>query len=314
MPLTVSGRQKVKTLKDAFKNEFGVTIRVYHGVRFADDNDTLASIRSDGAPGKGDFEVHGNTKVGNVEKQFLDGLGIKVKLENANGELADKEISLSQLKAGPETPAKEKPPAKDVAPEKQASTREGIPHLVEYLKKKNNNNDLFHRELLLEYSKDGFNIPGVAWKAQAEGRGMYSISKILELADGNVTEIKISGKKILRTINKDFQEQYPCLGLAFFTQEEWDKIQKRAPATPIDGGQRLSEVRTVPPPKDEKELSIHGRTLVKNLEDKFHEIYGLKVKVIYKKGKDKYYSHDNDLTLTQLNKKREDEGCAKYPA
>jgi len=98
MALTVSGRQKVKTLKEAFKNEFGVTIRVYHGKKFADDGDTLASIRAEGAPGKGDFEVHGRTKVGNVEKQFLETLGIRVKLENADGGLADKTISLAQLK------------------------------------------------------------------------------------------------------------------------------------------------------------------------------------------------------------------------
>jgi len=98
MPLTVSGRQKVKTLKEAFKKEFGVSIRVYHGKKFADDGDTLASIRAEGAPGKGDFEVHGRTLVSNVEKQFLESLGIRVKLENSDGGLADKTISLSQLK------------------------------------------------------------------------------------------------------------------------------------------------------------------------------------------------------------------------
>ena len=98
MALTVNGRQKVKTLKEGFENEFGVTIRVYHGVKFADDEATLASIRAEGAPGKGDFEVHGRTKVGNVEKLFLESLGIRVKLENSEGGLADKDISLSQLK------------------------------------------------------------------------------------------------------------------------------------------------------------------------------------------------------------------------
>jgi len=98
MSLTVSGRQKVKTLKEAFKNQFGVSIRVYHGKKFADDDDTLASIRAEGAPGKGDFQVHGRTLVGNVEKQFLEDLGIRVRLENAEGGLADQSVSLSQLK------------------------------------------------------------------------------------------------------------------------------------------------------------------------------------------------------------------------
>jgi hypothetical protein len=100
MPLTVDGRQKVKTLKEAFKNEFGVSIRVYYGKKFADDDATLASIRAEGAPSKADFEVHGNTKVGKVEKQFKEALGISVQIENAAGGLADNEVSLSSLKKG----------------------------------------------------------------------------------------------------------------------------------------------------------------------------------------------------------------------
>jgi hypothetical protein len=98
MSLSVSGRQKVKTLKEAFKNEFGVNIRVYSGKKFADDNATLASIRAEGAPGTGDFEVHGRTKVGNVEKQFKDSLGIAIQIENAAGDLADNNVSLASLK------------------------------------------------------------------------------------------------------------------------------------------------------------------------------------------------------------------------
>lgn len=98
MALTVSGRQKVKTLKDAFKKEFGVDIRVYNGKRFADEDASLASIRAGGAPGKGDFEVRGNTKVGNVEKQFKDSLGITIQIEDATGQLADNNVTLSSLK------------------------------------------------------------------------------------------------------------------------------------------------------------------------------------------------------------------------
>lgn len=98
MALSVNGRQKVKTLKDAFKKEFGVGIRVYNGKKFADEDATLASIRADGAPGTGDFEVHGKTKVGNVEKQFKEALGISIQIENAAGDLADNEVSLASLK------------------------------------------------------------------------------------------------------------------------------------------------------------------------------------------------------------------------
>ncbi len=98
MALSISGRQKVKTLKEAFKNEFGVNIRVYTGKRFADDDATLASIRAEGAPGKADFDVHGKTKVGNVEKQFKETMGISVQIENAAGDLADNNVTLASLK------------------------------------------------------------------------------------------------------------------------------------------------------------------------------------------------------------------------
>jgi len=133
-----------------------------------------------------------------------------------------------------------------------------------------------------------------------------------------MAEIKITGKKVLRTINREFQEQFPYLGLAFFTPAEWAKVQEGKTAARLDGGSKLADVRTVPPPKDEKELSIHGRTLVKNLEEKFLEIYGLKAQVIYQKGTQKYYTGTdgqgmNAMGLTQLNKKLEEEGYEKHP-
>jgi hypothetical protein len=45
MGLNIDGRMKVKTLKDQFKKEFGLTLRVYDGRKFADGDATLASIR-----------------------------------------------------------------------------------------------------------------------------------------------------------------------------------------------------------------------------------------------------------------------------
>lgn len=96
--MKISGRMKVKSLKEDFKKEFGVSVRVYKGKQFADDSATLASIRADGAPARGDFEVHGNTKVGNVEKQFKEQLGITIQIEDASGGLADNNVTLSSLK------------------------------------------------------------------------------------------------------------------------------------------------------------------------------------------------------------------------
>lgn len=96
--MKVTGGSKVKKLKDDFKKEYGVSVRVYKGKQFADDDATLATIRADGAPSRGDFEVRGNTKVGNVEKQFKDQLGITIQIEDATGGLADNNVTLASLK------------------------------------------------------------------------------------------------------------------------------------------------------------------------------------------------------------------------
>ena len=58
----------------------------------------FASVSVNGTPIKGDFQVHGNTKAGNVEKQFKDQLGITIQIENAAGELAGNNETLTQQK------------------------------------------------------------------------------------------------------------------------------------------------------------------------------------------------------------------------
>ena len=45
----IDGRMKVKTLKENFKNEFGGILHVKFGKKLADDDATLAAIRSNDA-------------------------------------------------------------------------------------------------------------------------------------------------------------------------------------------------------------------------------------------------------------------------
>jgi hypothetical protein len=94
--LTVDGRMKVKTLKEEFKKSFGVSIRVYSGKKFADDDATLASIRAKDAKKGGSFSIHGRTKVVNVEKSFKEEMGITVQIEDKKGDLADNNLSLAE--------------------------------------------------------------------------------------------------------------------------------------------------------------------------------------------------------------------------
>lgn len=92
----ITGRMKVKSLKNDFKKAYGSTLRVYNGARYADDDDTLASIRKGDAKG-GEFEVNGNMHVGTFEKKVMEEYGVKVQVATPDdSELSDNGISLSQ--------------------------------------------------------------------------------------------------------------------------------------------------------------------------------------------------------------------------
>lgn len=96
----VHGNLQVASLKQMFKERFGVNIRVYHGVKFAAEDATLASIRveSENAERQKEFSVHGNSKVGTVEQDFLKNVGVKIQIENAEGGLADNSASVGSLR------------------------------------------------------------------------------------------------------------------------------------------------------------------------------------------------------------------------
>ena len=92
---TITGRMKVKTLKADFKANFGSTLRVYNGQKFADDDATLASIRKNDAKG-GDVKINGNMLVGNFEKKILEEFGIKVQVADIeNTKLISDSITLT---------------------------------------------------------------------------------------------------------------------------------------------------------------------------------------------------------------------------
>lgn len=93
--IKMTGNMKVNTLRAEFKKAFGSTLRVYNGMKFADDDATLASIRAEGAKG-GELTVRGNMQVGNFEDKVKELYGIKVQVANADdSKLADNSITIS---------------------------------------------------------------------------------------------------------------------------------------------------------------------------------------------------------------------------
>jgi len=96
MALHINGRVKVKRLKNDFKKEFGLNIRVYTGREFADDEATLASVRKGDAKG-GDFSPARNMKVGNLEDKMLELFGLKTQISGSDDSyLCDNDYTLAK--------------------------------------------------------------------------------------------------------------------------------------------------------------------------------------------------------------------------
>ena len=124
MALNINGRMKVKTLKTDFKKEFGLTLRVYDGRSFADEDATLASIRKGDSKG-GEFSPRRNTKVGNLEDKIQELFGIKTQVAGSDDSyLCDNDKTLAgALEADEKLMVKrEKRIKEDVAGEEKSST------------------------------------------------------------------------------------------------------------------------------------------------------------------------------------------------
>ncbi len=102
MAFKVHGTMRVKNFKAAFQESFGVGIKAHTGFsmgQFADDDDTIAANRGDSA-GKvsGTVEIHGNMKVGAVEKAIREDLGFAVQILDKSGANADHGATIGSLR------------------------------------------------------------------------------------------------------------------------------------------------------------------------------------------------------------------------
>lgn len=119
--LNVNGRMMVKTLKRQFADTFGLSLRVYLGQHFADDNSTLASIRREGCAG-GELSVYGQMQVGNFENKMLEEFGIKVQVANADdSKLVDNKLTLAAASNGATKAVKKESNPAEVAEESDSA-------------------------------------------------------------------------------------------------------------------------------------------------------------------------------------------------
>ena len=124
-----------------------------------------------------------------------------------------------------------------------------------------------------------------------------------------VTAITVTGQKKISTLQKEFTEKFPYLGIRLFSEEEWQKSLRGETIKALSADQTIAKVRTRQHPEP---ISIHGRTKVSTLEEQFRERYGLNCQVILHKTGAKtksYTSGDMDsLGLTELNRRLEASG------
>lgn len=103
----IDGRMTVNTLKNKFKETFGLSLRVYNGnnagrgARYADDKLQLGTISDEkGAIKAGSaFEVTETMTVGEFEKAFQEAFDIAVQVANADDtKLIDNNVKLIEAK------------------------------------------------------------------------------------------------------------------------------------------------------------------------------------------------------------------------
>ena len=93
---SISGNMKIKTLKDNFKDQFGSTIRVYNGVKFASDSDTVGKIAKKSVKHGQEVSANGRLLVKNFEKQMQEVYGIRIQVATKDdSQLVNNDISLT---------------------------------------------------------------------------------------------------------------------------------------------------------------------------------------------------------------------------
>ncbi len=122
-------------------------------------------------------------------------------------------------------------------------------------------------------------------------------------------EITVNGRKIMKTLQKEFSKKYEYLLLCFIIDADREKFVN---VKCIDTTKTLADARKK---ASDKELSIHGRSKVKTIEDFFWKELGIACQI----GISDYNGHKfyfpigtfNDDTITSANEWAKRMGCSK---
>jgi len=94
--IKVTKASTVKSIKRQFQEDFNCNIRIYNGIKFADEKMKITDLSKTDDPG-GTLELGARSRVENVEKYFKETFGIKVQISNSDDtKLADNSMTLTQ--------------------------------------------------------------------------------------------------------------------------------------------------------------------------------------------------------------------------
>ena len=150
-------------------------------------------------------------------------------------------------------------------------------------------------------------------------------------------EITTTGSKKLKTLMKEFNEQYPYLRLGIYDFSAKEKVLAGEEINSLDIEKRLCDVRTK---VGDGEITITGNKFIGNLEKEFEKIFGLYVQICYTSSSDdRFYStgfqnlpegvteddlknpeiaalledlNDDRKTIFAFNELKKAEGCMKW--
>jgi hypothetical protein len=124
-------------------------------------------------------------------------------------------------------------------------------------------------------------------------------------------EVTTTGSKLVATLMKEFNANYPYLRLIICPPEAKELVAKGESIFGVDKTKTLSEVRTK---KGAGEISFTGSKNVGTIEREFESIFGLYVQICYtsKEGKRHYTTGSDDKkSLAELNREKAAAECQK---
>ena len=125
-------------------------------------------------------------------------------------------------------------------------------------------------------------------------------------------EITVHGRKKMATLQKEFSAKFEYLTLCFIVDAD---REKSCSVRGIDTSKSLAETRKN---NSQEEISIHGRTMVKTIENYFWEELGIacQIGICNYSGHKHYFplGEFNTKSLTQANAWAMEHGCSKVTA